>query len=157
VGEATVELMRRQLKDARLYAPFGGITGARMISPGQVVSRNTTLTWLVDLDTVKVEVKVPEKYLGEVRLGRPLEFKVAAFPSETFRGEVYFVSPQLDESTRRALVKVRILNPELKLKAGMFAESSLTLRLKEDALVIPEPALVSNGDNFMVRRRQPTR
>src|SRR5262249_33709649 len=129
---------------------FSGITGARMISPGQVVSRNTTLTWLVDLDTVKVEVKVPEKYLGEVKLGRPLEFKVAAYVGQTFRGEVYFISPQLDESTRRALVKVRILNPDLKLKAGMFAESSLTLRLKDDALVIPDPAILSNGDSFMV-------
>src|SRR5262249_37101488 len=95
VSEATIGLMRRQLKDARSYAPVGGMTGARMISPGQVVSRNTTLTWLVDLDTVKVEVKVPEKYLGEVKIGRPLEFKVAAYASEIFRGEVYFISPQL--------------------------------------------------------------
>jgi membrane fusion protein (multidrug efflux system) len=149
-GEAAVELMRRQLRDARVSAPCSGITGARMISPGQVVSRNTTLTWLVDLATVKVEVKVPEKFLRQVQPGRPLEFKVAAYPDEVFRGEVYFFSPQLDESTRRALVKARIANPEVKLKAGMFAELNLTLRLKDDALVIPEPALILNGDEFSV-------
>src|SRR4030095_16102252 len=121
VNQAAVDLKNRQLKDARIFAPFAGIVGARQISPGQVISRNTTLTWLVDLDTVKVEVKVPEKYLGELKLGRPLEFKVIAYAGETFQGEVYFISPQLEESTRRALVKVQIPNPDLKLKAGMFA------------------------------------
>lgn len=149
-SEANAEFMRRQLKDARIYAPFTGITGARMIGPGQVVSRNTTLTWLVDLDTVKVEVTVPERYLGQVQEGRPLEFKAAAFPDETFRGEVYFVSPQLDPNTRTALVKARIPNPGLKLRGGMFARLELTLRHKSDGLVIPEPALMSNGDSFLV-------
>jgi membrane fusion protein, multidrug efflux system len=150
VGEAAVEWMRRQLKDARIHAPFSGITGARMVAPGQVVSRNTTLTWLVDLDQVKIEVKVPERYLSQIQIGRPLEFKVAAFPEETFGGEVYFVSPQLDENTRTALVKARIVNPGLRLKGGMFASLELTLQHKSEGLVIPEPALMSNGDSFMV-------
>jgi membrane fusion protein (multidrug efflux system) len=105
VNRATVELKRRMLKDARIYAPFTGMVGARQISPGQVITRDTTLTWLVDLDIVKVQVKVPEKYLRQLQLGRLLEFTVAAFPDDKFRGEVYFISPQIDERTRTALVK----------------------------------------------------
>ena len=116
VNRATVELKRRQLKDARIYAPFTGMVGARQVSPGQVITRDTTLTWLVDLDIVKVEVKVPEKYLRQLQIGRPLEFTVAAFPDEKFRGEVYFVSPQIDEKTRTALVKARIPNPRSKVE-----------------------------------------
>ena len=150
VNLADLDLKRRQLKDARVMAPFSGIVGARQISPGQVVSRMTTLTWLVDLDTVKVEVKVPEKYLRQLRIGQPLGFTVAAFPDEKFRGEVYFISPQIDESTRTALVKARIPNREAKLRGGMFASLDLTLQLREAAIVIPEPALMSNGDNFSV-------
>lgn len=149
-SEATILLMRRQLKDARIYAPFAGMTGSRQISPGQVISRNQTLTWLVDLDIVKVEVRIPEKYLSQVRLGMPLTFKVAAFPGQSFHGEVYFISPQLDESTRTALVKARIENSGAMLKAGMFASLDLTLRLKEDALIIPEPALLRSGEAVMV-------
>jgi membrane fusion protein (multidrug efflux system) len=150
VNQAGVDLMRRQLKDARVYAPFAGIVGARQVSPGQVISRNTTLTWVVDLDTVKVEVKVPEKYLRQLQVGQPLEFSVAAFPGEKFRGEVYFISPQIDESLRTALVKARIPNSEGKLRGGMFASLDLTLQLRDSAIVIPEPALMSNGDNFTV-------
>lgn len=149
VNQAGVELKRRQLKDARVSAPFSGIVGARRVSPGQVVSRATTLTWLVDLDTVKVEVSVPEKYLPQLRLGQPLEFSVAAF-SEKFHGEVYFISPQIEAGTRTALVKARIPNPDGKLRGGMFASLDLTLQLRESAIVIPEPALMSNGDRFSV-------
>jgi membrane fusion protein (multidrug efflux system) len=150
VNQAGVDLMRRLLKDARVYAPFAGIVSARQVSPGQVITRNTPLTWLVDLDVVKVEVKVPERYLRQLQVGKPLEFTVAAFPGEKFRGEVYFVSPQIEESTRTALVKARIANTEGKLRGGMFASLDLTLQLRESAIVIPEPALMSNGDNFSV-------
>jgi membrane fusion protein, multidrug efflux system len=150
ITEAGLELKRRQLKDARVYAPFSGIIGARQISPGQVITRNSTLTWLVDLDTVKVEMKVPEKYLRQVQLEQTLEFSVAAFPGEKFTGQVYFISPQIDESTRTVLVKARIANPERKLRGGMLASLDLTVRVRDSAIVVPESALMSNGDMFSV-------
>jgi membrane fusion protein, multidrug efflux system len=148
--EAGLGLKERQLRDARIYAPFSGIVGARQVSPGQVITRNSVLTWLVDLDTVKAEVKVPEKYLRQVQAGQALEFGVAAFPGEKFRGELYFISPQIDESTRTVLVKARIPNPNIKLRGGMFASLDLTVQVRESAIVIPESALMSNGDNFSV-------
>jgi membrane fusion protein (multidrug efflux system) len=150
VNEASVDLKRRQLKDARIYAPFAGMVGAQPISPGQVITRSTTLTWLVDLDTVKVEVNVPERFLRQIKIGQPLEFSVAAYPGEKFRGEVYFISPQIFEATRTALVKARIPNADAKLRGGMFASMELTLQVRDSAIVIPEPALMSNGDNFSV-------
>jgi len=150
VNQATVDLQRRRLKDARILAPFAGIVGARQISPGQVITRSTTLTWLVDLDIVKVEVNVPERYLQELRVGRPLEFSVAAFPGEKFRGEIYFVSPQINENLRTALIKARIPNADHKLRGGMFASLELTLQVRAAAIVIPEPAIMSNGDAFSV-------
>src|SRR5213083_210398 len=150
VNRAGLDLKKRDLKDARVYAPFAGIVGARQISPGQVITRNTALTWLVDLDTVKAEVKVPERHLRQLKLGQAMEFTVAAFPGEKFRGEVYFISPQIDEGTRTALVKARIPNSDAKLRGGMFAGLDLRLQLRDAAIVIPEPALMSNGDTFSV-------
>lgn len=146
VNEAGLDRRVREWKDTRVYAPFGGIAGARQVSPGQVISRNTTLTWVVDIDTVKVEVKVPERYLSQVQIGKPLTFTVAAFPAKPFTGEVYFVSPQLEESTRTALVKARIANPGGLLRGGMFANLELALEIRAKALVVPEPAIVSNAD-----------
>jgi len=149
-NQAGLELKRRQLRDTQIRASFSGLVGARQISPGQVIARNTTLTWLVDIETMKVEVNVPERYLSQVTLGQSLEFGVAAFPNERFKGEVYFISPQLDSATRTALVKARIPNPGHKLKGGMFASLALTLLLRDSAIVVPEPALVHNGDAVTV-------
>jgi membrane fusion protein (multidrug efflux system) len=150
LNQATLELKRRQLKDARIYAPFEGIVGARNVSPGQVITKETVLTRLVDLDPVKVEVNVPERFLQQLKVGQPLEFSVAAFPGEKFKGEVYFISPQINENLRTALVKARIPNPDAKLRGGMFASMDLTLQVRDSAIVIPEPAIMSNGDNFSV-------
>lgn len=150
LNRATLELKQRQLKDTRISAPFAGITSARHVSPGQVIARDTVLTTLVDLDPVKVEVNVPERYLQQLKVGQALEFSVAAFSGEMFRGEVYFVSPQLDESLRTALVKARIPNPAAKLRGGMFASLELTLQVRAAAIVIPEPAIMSSADAFSV-------
>lgn len=150
MNQATVELRRRILKDARVYAPFAGTVGARQISPGQVISRQTPLTTLVDLDTVKVEAGVPERNLGQVRPGQKIRFRVDAYPKDVFEGEVYFVAPQLDAATRTALVKARVVNKDGRLRSGMFAKLDLTVQLRDSALVIPEPALISSGDTVSV-------
>jgi membrane fusion protein (multidrug efflux system) len=157
VNRAGLDRKRRELKDARVVAPFSGLTGARNVSPGQVISRNTTLTWLVDLDPMKVEMNVPERFLSQLQVGQSIEFDVTAFPGEKFRGEVYFIAPQLELGTRTALVKTRIANPGYRLKAGMVANLELQLKIREAAVVVPEVALISNGDTsfvFVVDRDQ---
>ena len=143
---ASVDLMKRQLKDARVAAPFAGTVGARQISPGQVISKTTLLTTLVDLDPAKVDFYVPERFLSQVQTGQRIEITVAAYPGRKFGGDVYFVAPQLDEATRRAQMKSRIANPEGLLKPGMFANLELTLELRPNAIVIPEIAVLWDGD-----------
>jgi membrane fusion protein (multidrug efflux system) len=149
-AQATVELKQRQLQDAQVMAPFAGRTGARRISPGQYITRNTVVTWLVDLDPMKVEMNVPERFLSQTEVGQPVDFGVTAYPDRRFTGEIYFVDSRLDLGTRTALVKTRISNPDGVLRAGMVANLELTLQLREDAVVIPEAALMSNGDNAFV-------
>lgn len=147
---ATVDLMKRQLKDARICAPFAGIAGARNLSPGQVITRATVITTLVDLDPVKLEFYVPEWALSQVQIGQNLEISVAAYPDRKFNAKVYFVSPKLDEATRRALLKAEVANPKHELKPGMFANLDLTLQLRDSAIVIPELALMWDGDSARV-------
>lgn len=149
-NQATVELRKRELQDARIIAPFAGLAGSRAVSAGQVISKNTTLTWIVDLDPVKAEFNVPERFLRELKVGQPLALSVAAYPRESFRGEVYFLAPQIDPTTRTLLMKARVPNSDLKLKPGMFASLDLTLTLREGAIVVPESALISMGERTSV-------
>jgi membrane fusion protein (multidrug efflux system) len=150
VNRASLELKKRLLKDARIFAPFAGVMGGRSVSPGQVIARNNTLSWLVVLDPVKVEVNVPERFLSQLQLGQTLEIKVAAWPERKFKGEVYFIAPFVEPATRTALVKARVANADHVLKPGMFANLDLTLQLREQAIVIPEVAVMLNGDNALV-------
>ena len=148
--QASVAMRKRELKDARIVAPFEGIVSSRQVSPGQVISKNTTLTWLVDLDPVKVELNVPERFVSQLRLGQKLEITVAAFPARVFSGEVFFIAPFVEANTRTALVKARVPNPQDELKPGMFANLDLTLRLKEQAIVIPETSVMATGDRTVI-------
>jgi membrane fusion protein, multidrug efflux system len=101
---------------------------------------------LVDLNPVKVEVSVPERFLSLLKLDQTIELRVAAFPGRTFKGQVYFIAPQVDTTTRTALVKAKIANADGTLKPGMFANLDLTLQLRDAAVVVPEPAIMVNAD-----------
>ena len=149
-NQASLDLKKRELKDARIVAPFAGVVSSRQVSPGQVISKNTTLTWLVDLDPVKVELNIPERFVSRLRVGQKLEITVATFPGRAFSGEVFFVAPFIEPATRTALVKARVANPQHELKPGMFANLDLTLRLKEQAVVIPETAIMATGDRTLI-------
>jgi len=149
-SRATLERHKSELKHTKIFASFSGIVGGRQVSPGQVISKNTTITWVVDLDRLKAEFSVPERFLGQLHAGQKIDMAVAAYPADKFLGEVYFIGPQLDPSTRTALVRAYVKNDELKLKPGMFANLDLALRVKDDAVVIPEPALMPIGDRVAI-------
>jgi membrane fusion protein, multidrug efflux system len=156
MATARVTQAQKHLRDMSLKAPFGGIIGSRQISPGQVVSRMmpgreaATIATLSDLDPVKVEGNVPERFLALAKVGAKYQLTIAAFPGEKFEGELYFVAPHLDPVNRTAVVKAKVANPDLRLKPGMFASADLTLRVKDDAIVIPEAALMPQGETFAV-------
>ncbi|MBI5772123.1 MAG: efflux RND transporter periplasmic adaptor subunit [Verrucomicrobia bacterium] len=148
-AQATLALRQRELKDARIYAPFAGVMGARYVSPGQVIKKDTVLGSLVDINPVKAEISVPERFVSQLKLGQKIELTVAAF-GRRFPGEVYFISPQVDTATRTALVRARLPNPRLELKPGMFANLDLALQLRAAAVVVPEAAVMMNAERASV-------
>ena len=148
--QAALAVRQRELKDTKIHGAFAGIMGARNVSTGQVIKKDTVLGTLVDVDPVKVEVNVPERFLSLLKLDQTIELRVAAFAGRTFKGQVYFIAPQVDTATRTALVKARIANPDLALKPGMFVNLDLTLQLRADAVVVPEPAIMVNADRAMI-------
>ncbi len=156
MASARVAQMNKHLRDMKIKAPFGGVIGARQISPGQVISRMNpgrglqTIATINDVDPVKVEGNVPERFLALATVGAKIQLTIAAFPNEKFEGVLYFVAPQIDPVNRTAVVKAKVANTDLRLKPGMFASADLSLRVKDDAIVIPEAALMPRGDTFAV-------
>ena len=143
---ARVRLLQKELEEATIRAPFEGRLGARLVSPGQVVEKGTMLGTIVDADPIKLEAKVSERYADRLRPGMPVDLAVATLAGETFRGKVYFVSPQIDPATRTVLVKAEVTNRRERLRPGMFANLSLAVGKPREAVVIPEEAVVRRGD-----------
>jgi membrane fusion protein (multidrug efflux system) len=143
--KAAIDLLEVRLAKSSITAPFDGVTGARSISVGDFVSSQSVITTVDDLSRLKVEMQVPERYLPNLKPGGTFTLKAAtSAPGEEVAGEVYFVSPRIDEATRSTLVKGYVNQPPPFLKPGMFANITLVLRTVEDALVVPEAAILSS-------------
>lgn len=144
--KASLDLVREQLRESRITAPFGGITGARLVSPGQVITKATPLTRLVDIAPLKADFQVSEQFLGQLNVDQEIALRVAAYPGEEFRGVVYFLDPQVDAATRTVLVKATLPNEDGRLRPGMFGNLDLVLRVKDRAILVPERAIMMAGD-----------
>jgi len=148
--EAQVDLAREDLGDTLIRAPFSGFISGRLVDPGAFVSLGQVLAVVYQTDSLEISFMLPERYSAEVQLGQEVMVEVSAYPGKRFRGEVNFVSPSVDESTRNFEVKAFIDNPENRLRPGSFASAVLVLGYREAALVIPERSLVATRDGYLV-------
>ncbi len=148
--KAQIDLIKAQLKETQITASFDGVTGDRKVSIGQFVNQGTLLTTLIKQDPMKAEFNIPERFLGQLKDGQSIEVTVAAYPDEIFKGQVYFIDPQVDELNRTALVKAKIPNPDARLVRGMFANLNLIVSIRQQALVIPESALIMKSEDVFV-------
>ncbi|UCE87451.1 MAG: efflux RND transporter periplasmic adaptor subunit [Deltaproteobacteria bacterium] len=158
VARASVELARVELDRTEIRAPFDGVAGERWVSPGDRVSpgeRNENVSGLVRVDsieTLELVFTLPEQVLPLVRTGIPVSLTVAPYPDETYRGEIFFIAPSFDPDTRRVLVKARVPNPDRQLRPGLFAQVKAEVSQRDEALLLPEAAVVQDlGGAFVWR------
>jgi membrane fusion protein (multidrug efflux system) len=150
VLEAKLALAQARLSKFEIKAPFSGIVGIRNVSIGDYVKDGADLVNLEDISSVKVDFRVPERFIDRVRNGQAIDVMVDALPGQQFRAKVDAIDPQIDNSGRSALLRGRIANPENRLKPGMFARVTLILDERENARVIPEEAIVPMGNTSTV-------
>jgi membrane fusion protein (multidrug efflux system) len=141
-----------KLAKSEIRAPFDGVAGLRQVSEGAYVPAGTDIARLEKLDQLKLDFRVPETYLAQLKEGLAVSAAVDAFPQSSFPGKIYAIEPAVDEQTRTVLVRARVANRELRLRPGMFARVSLTLGVRENAVWIPEEAIVPRGQDAFVFR-----
>jgi membrane fusion protein (multidrug efflux system) len=149
IEKATVKEVKAQLahnrellKDTEICAPFPGATSERHVSVGDFLRIGDPVVRVVQLDPLEISFRVDEKDKTHVFLDEPVEITVTAYPDSVFKGKVYFVSPDIDISTRTFLVKGRIDNDQNLLNPGMFAEVSLVTETHKNAVVVPWESVV---------------
>jgi len=133
----------RNLANTVIRAPFAGIVANVKVVNGQIISNNTILMTLLDTDNVELSLEVDETDIGKVSLGLPVRVTLDAFPDEEFEGKVIRISPVATISNNIPIFKVRVKipNPDLKLKVGMSADGDIILLEKRNVLLIPLKAV----------------
>jgi membrane fusion protein (multidrug efflux system) len=152
LAESRALLQRHQVMLAKtvLRAPFDGVAGLRLVSPGAYVQPGQDLVNLEDIDPLKIEFRVPERHAAALTVGRPLSLRLDAVPGRQFAGEIYAIDPRLDAATRTFALRGLVPNTEGLLRPGMFAQVELIVAERPQALVIPEQAIVPRGEQLFV-------
>lgn len=149
-ARANVDLARRKLYDATIRAPFAGRVGERRFDVGDYVHAGDPLFTVTDDDTLQVRFTVPEAYVDRLRPGSAMQVKVPSAPGRWFDGQVYFVSPTIDPENRTVTLKANVPNEDGRLRAGSSADVRLVLERRSDAVVVPEAAIVPQGERMIV-------
>jgi membrane fusion protein (multidrug efflux system) len=152
VAEAQVALAKAQLARMRIEAPFDGVAGIRSVNVGDYVKDGADLVNVEDLSSVLLDFRLAERYVSRIRTGQPVEAQLDAMPGKVFKGQVDAVDSLLDANGRSLLVRARLANPGGELRSGMFARTRLVFSTRDNALVVPEEALVPlAGKQYLVK------
>lgn len=136
------------LKDRNIIAPFEGRLGKREITPGILGNNNSIIATLDDSTKLKVDIKLPENYVGILKNGLKVQATSDAF-NKIFTGEVKTVSSRVDPTSRSILAQIEVLNPNLELIPGILLNIKVIYDERQ-SLSIPEESLIIQGDNKFV-------
>jgi membrane fusion protein (multidrug efflux system) len=145
VAEAQVALAQAQVSRMRVLAPFDGTVGIRLVDVGDYVKDGADIVNLEDLSSVLVDFRLPERYVARMRAGQSVEATIDALPGQRFGGRVEALDSEVDANGRSVLVRARVENPGARLRPGMFARTRVVFDTREQAITVPEEALVPQG------------
>jgi RND family efflux transporter MFP subunit len=165
-ARAALNLANHNLDVSIMKAPFGGIIASKNAEVGDVInpmmggiSSSSGVLTLMDLSRVKIEIEVSSQDIARIKKGMAAFLHVDAFPDKIFPGQVSIVNFTADPTTRKFSVQITANNPELLLRPNTFGEVTLEITTHEDALVIPQIAVLENKyvfiaqeDNTVVRK-----
>lgn len=139
--EAELQLLDAKIAQTEVRAPFDGVIGLRKVSPGSVVSPNDLIAEIQEIDPVKIEFAIPEKYSHLIRKGSKIYFKTIG--DEVIRqGTVYAMSNSIDLTTRSLTVRAKAGNKDRSLRPGSFVKVQFVLESVDKAVVVPSDAII---------------
>jgi membrane fusion protein (multidrug efflux system) len=140
--KADMELLRVRIAQTEVRAPFSGRLGLRNISLGAYVTPSTVITNISQVDVVKVEFSVPEKYAHEMMLNKISTLHTAADPSKVYYATVVASENNISSETRNLLVRAIVKAPDSKLRPGAFVEVTVGLGYNANAIMVPTQAII---------------
>jgi len=148
-----------QAGNAYVTAPISGVIANKALEKGDMAAPQIPLCRILGIDQLKVDIRLVEADVPRVFPAQVVKLHFDAFPDETFEGKVTSILPYLDPATRTNTVEVTLDNPKdaktghRRLKPGMFGRAELVVAMRDNVVVVPEPALLL--DNEILAKQKP--
>lgn len=149
---ADIELVKANIAQTELRAPFDGIIGLRSVSEGAYVTQSTQIANLTKISPIKIGFPINERHSRDVREGTPIIFKVEGSDGmlREFQANVYAVESKIDMETRSLRVRALFPNTRGIILPGRSTSVEITKQEIVNALAIPSEAVIPEMGKNMV-------
>jgi len=155
---ATLERERTPRRTLSVLSPVTGVVVEKMdrALDGMYVEAGMNLYKMADLTTIWVDVEIFEHQVEAMRVGQRARVELPYLPGRPYTGFVRYLYPHFDEQTRTMTVSIELENPDLTLRAGMYANVTFDVPVARNALAVPEEAVIRGGTrDLVVLQRSP--
>jgi membrane fusion protein (multidrug efflux system) len=150
---ADIDVTKAEITKTEIRAPFNGKIGLKNISPGAYVTPSDVLATIQELNVLKLDFTVPEKYSSEMKVGKEVAFTVEG-SGKTYKAKIIATEASITEDTRTLRVRALVQNKDVSLVPGSFAKVQLSFEPDSNALMIPSQAIIpqARGKKVVVYR-----
>ncbi len=138
---ADIDLVKSSISKTEIRAPFDGSIGLKSVSLGAFLTANTIISTIQDIDPLKLEFTIPERFREQIANNTEITF-TSESASGIFTGKIYAFEPRLDVSTRSFLVRAICPNSDQHIFPGAFAHVSIPLKKITDAVLLPTQSVI---------------
>ncbi|MBI5955416.1 MAG: efflux RND transporter periplasmic adaptor subunit [Chloroflexi bacterium] len=145
-SQAALELVRLNLANASLVAPFDGIVASVGANPGEQVGGGTPMFTLINLSKLRIDANVDETEISKVNLGQEVSITLDALPNVRLQGKVISVAPgaTVQSGVVTYLVQIGIVSADAQVMTGMTANANIVVEQKTNVLYVPNRAIKVN-------------
>ncbi|MCP5150761.1 MAG: efflux RND transporter periplasmic adaptor subunit [Ectothiorhodospiraceae bacterium] len=150
-AEAALEATRIRLRYTAVVAAWRGggerrVVAERLVDEGDTVAANAPLLRIVELSPIVAVFHVAERDYAMLGVGQAVSLRTDAYPEAVFEGRIARVAPVFRENTRQARIEAEVDNADQRLKPGMFVRATVVLDRVDDAVIVPDQALVRRDE-----------
>jgi membrane fusion protein (multidrug efflux system) len=149
-AQASLTALEERLSKTIIRAPISGILDSRDVEIGSMVTVGTPIARIIQVDTVKIKAGVPERYALAVRTGSSVRVTFDVLGGREYEAEISYVGAAVNPQNRTFPVEFRLPNDDETIKPEMVAKVSIVSAVVDDAIVVPQEALVRVEEGYVV-------
>ncbi|HUP90681.1 MAG TPA: efflux RND transporter periplasmic adaptor subunit [Solimonas sp.] len=143
VARAAHDIASLALRDTEIKAPFDGMVSLRHIKAGNQIQPGNPAFRITRMDRLQAQIYVPERDIHKIAAKQAATLTVDAWPGKEFHGEILRVNPVVDAQTGTVKVTVAMGQGQVELKPGMFGRIEIRYDRREQALLVPKDAVLT--------------